>query len=309
MSTFRKHLWAATAGLAVAAAVPLGANATPLPFTVDPNSVGLTTVYAPFVATDLNGSSDALIQQTAVTTQFEQGWIQGQSFTNNGLGVGSAASGLVTTGSLGAGTGTYNLYATFTATVTGISGFTPGQIGTIGPGAFKFTLFADPGSTDLFNPGSTSATGGTAPTVTDNGTADKILAVGVSTSGTAGFQPTTGAPIFDATAAFIVCDGTANQGFQGPTLITGGAATGCGTFDARNFFILPTPFYTFNFTSTTAGSANNLSPVNFGPPGPPNATLNGIVADVNFTPEPGTLALLGSALLLAGLRRSRGTQL
>lgn len=311
MSTFRKHLCATAFGLAIAAAIPLGANAAPLPFTVDPDGFGIAGgPYASFVATDINGTSDALIRQIAATTQFEQGWIQFQSFTNNGVGVSNSTSRLIPTGDSGAGATTYNLFAFFSAFVNGITGFAPGQIGTIGAGDFNYVVFANPGSTDTFLPGSTSNAGGTAPTVTLVGT-NFVVAQGSSLFGSAGFQLATGAPIFAATSSFIICNGTSGQGLQGSTTV---AAPACGTFDARSYFTAPNPFYQFDLTSTTSGSANNLSV--FGgvllPGAPPNATLNGIVADVNFAvPEPSTLALLGATLLLAGLRmRSRGkTQL
>src|SRR5262245_41371655 len=153
---FGKQAWVMAASLAIVAAMPTGASATPT-FQINPNSLPLIgSTATTFTASDINGTSDALIQQTGPTTQFEQGWINFSGFTNNGVNVGSAVSGLVTQGSIGAGPATYQLYATFTATVQGISGFGPGQVGTIAPGAFNFIVRADPGSTNVFSPGSTS---------------------------------------------------------------------------------------------------------------------------------------------------------
>lgn len=299
MTTFRRYLSVVAASTAVALGTGSNANAAALPFTIDPTSI--VAAGSSFVATDYNGTSDALIQQTGISTQFEQGWLMGQSFTNAGVGVSNNDSRLVPTGNLGAGATTYNLYVLFSAQVDGITGFGPGQSGTIAPGGFNFTLIANPGSDAVFNPGSTSASGGTPATVTP-GASTLILATGTSLFGSAGFQAGTGAPIFAATSSFIVCNGTAGQGFQGGTLVTGGTAAGCGTFDARDYFVAPAPFYQFDFTSTTAGSALNLTL--FGgtldPGAPMNATLDGIVVDVNFVPEPGSLALLGAGLFSLG---------
>jgi len=307
MSTLRKHLWVTAVSVGISAAIPLSANAAPLPFKIDTNSLGLTgTPFAgqPFTATDIFGPSNALIRQTGLSQQTETGWIQFTGYSNNSTNVGNGISRITSPNDVNAGNPAfYFLYATFTAVVNGISGFGPNQIGTIAPGDFNFTVFADKGANNSFNVGSTSNTGGTAPSVTDPGTNDIVLAQGSSLFGSAGFQPGTGAPIFATTSEFAICNGIPNQGLVGSKAVV---ATNCGTFDATKYFVDPVPFYQFNFTSTTAGSANNLT-VNPGVPGPPNATLNGIVADVNFTiPEPGTVALLGATLLVAGLgSRSR----
>jgi PEP-CTERM motif len=305
MSGFRKHLSALAAATAAALGAASTANAAPVSFDINPVSV--VGAGSTFTATDVSGSSSALIQQTGTSAQVENGFLVFNQFSNNGVDVLNGTSRLVTTGNLGAGPTTYNLFATFQATVNGITGFGAGQTGTIAPGAFSFTLKADAGSTDTFAPGTTNALGGTAPTVTDNGTADIVLATGTSLGGSAGFQAGTGAPIFAVTSSFIVCDGTTGQGFLGNQLVVGGAASACGTFDARNFFVAPSPFFSLNFTSTTAGSAENLTVTSGALL--PNATLNGITVDVNFAPEPGTIALLGAGLFLLGawrLRRSRG---
>src|SRR3954469_6122003 len=112
MSTNRRYLSVLAASVAVALGTLSSASAAPLPFTINPNSltgVGGST----FVATDINGTSNALIQQTGASTQLETGVVQFQQFTNGGVTVPNGTSALVPTGNIGAGPSTYNLYAQF----------------------------------------------------------------------------------------------------------------------------------------------------------------------------------------------------
>ncbi|MDE2582858.1 MAG: PEP-CTERM sorting domain-containing protein [Rhodospirillales bacterium] len=298
---FREALLAAAIGLASAGLFSTGAMATTFPFTINPDALGVTG-YSPQTVTDIQGTSFALVQQIAPSTQFEQGVIQFSSFQNTT----SALSGSLTGLSLAPGfSNTYGLYATFSTTVTGISGFTPGASGSVGAGAFNFVIYADPTAADVFTPAVSSSTGGTAPSVQDNTTYnsttktgdgkpnDVVIAYGTSLNGSAGITQTAGSPFLDVTSTFNVCNGTTAVGSP------------CGTFDATKFLTSPTPFYNFAITSTISGSANNLGTPNPGTPGvaPPNVTLNGIVSDTNFSvPEPSSLALMGTFLLgLVGL--------
>jgi len=289
-TTLRNGLFATAAAGALMVGFNISAaQAAALPFSIDPNVLVTGGGYpASVTATDINGISDATIHIVGPTTQTESGWLQVQSLTNNGNPIGSATSGIVTNGSTGAGPNTYDPYFTFQGTVNGIGGFTPGNIGTIGPGDYTFKLLSDTASDDTFLPG--DATTGANPTVGGNTANDRVLAVGTSVAGSAGFQSVTGAPTFAVLASFVVCDGTTGQGVQGGTTV---AAAGCGTFDARSYFVSPTPFYAFDFNSSTSGSINNLT---VGPSGA--ATLNGIVADINFIPEPASLSIFGAALAL-----------
>jgi hypothetical protein len=298
MSTIRKHFLATAIAAAVAAGVSANAAAALLPFGIDPNALGVTGYGTNVQATDINGFSDATIYQTGASTQTEIGALQVQSLTNNGSGVFSSQSGILNGASIGSNF--YNLFITFTANVSGISGFGPGQVGTMGLGDFTYTVYADTQNNDVMSPGTFGATP-TNPTIS-NLSDDLVLAQGYSLSGSAGFQTTSGAPIFSVLAYFDLCNGTAGQASRGGVTVS---ASSCGTFNAATYFVSPSPFYSLQFTSTTSGSASNLHSDGLHP----NATLNGIVTDTNFqTPEPSSLALLGIALLgSAGFvgRRSR----
>ena len=295
-----KRLAIATASvgaiLAVLSVSP--AAATPV-FTITPDAIPGELSLSPTQVTDINASSDSTIVQTGASTQVENGWAFVQGFTNNGSPVSGSGLGIED----GGAANTYGLYFVYKATVTGITGFSAGQMGTIAAGGFTATLYADVGDNDIFTAGSTGPSGGTNPAVTDTGGNDVVLAEATSLYGSAGFQSATGAPTIDAVMDFIICDGTVNQGQLGSTVVTGGAATGCGTFDALNYFTNPNPFYQIALLSATAGSSNDLSvDATDG-----DATLNGVVADVNFeVPEPLTLSLFGAGLVgAAALRRRR----
>jgi hypothetical protein len=247
-------------------------------FTMDPGALG--SAVAPFDATTINGVSSALVQQTGATTQTETGFVKVTSFTNTEtIGpIDPFDSGLLD----------YNLYITFTATVTGLAGFAPGTSGTIGAGDFNFIVYADPLRDDTFGNASVSATGGSPPVITDPALDDVVLAFGTSINGSAGFAAVTGAPFLSVLTSFTVCDGTA----IGPCNTGPG-----GAFDATDFFTAPDPFFDLALTSTISGSIS--PPTNIGPP--PNAALNGLGTATTFlvseVPEPGSLALLGAALI------------
>jgi hypothetical protein len=279
-------------------------TAAAVPFQIDPDALATGGAYPNVTVTDLNGISDATIFQSGANTQTETGWVQGQSFTNNGPIVSSIFTRMCTEGGCTSGnTSFYNLYLLFQGNVNGISNFGPGQSGTVGAGDYRFALYADIGINDVFTAGSTGAGIGINPTVTGGTSDDLLLAVGSSLFGGAG-QSATGAPSLSVLADFIICNGVNGQGKLGADIVAasvamsnwnGGAAQSCGTFNALSYFVDPSPFYKLSFNSSFSGDPNNLTVSG----DKTNATLNGIVADINFVsvPEPSTVMLLGAGLL------------
>ncbi len=136
--------------------------------------------------------------------------------------------------------------------------------------------------------------------MTDTNSNDVVIAVGTALGGTVGTNGS-GTPNFTAYASFILCDGTAGQGVLGSIVVTGGAASTCGTFDATKYFVEPVPFYSLDVNSAIV--AGTLT-VDAAPPGPymPNGTLNGLGAEIAFiqTPEPASLAMFGFGLIGLG---------
>jgi len=298
MQALKKVLVAAAsvAGLmAVMAAVP--AAAAPV-FTITPSGIPGIVGYTPQNATDIGLTSSSLLRQVDPTTQSEVGWAYVTGLTNNGSPVSGPSSGLVAPGGFPA-PNTYGLYFTYQATVTGLGAIGTPATGVIAPGGFTYTLYADIGADNTYNPALLTG-GGTNPSITGTGN-DVVLAVGSSIAGGAGFQSPTGAPTINAINTFILCSGASGSGVLGGATV---AASGCGAADGTDYFTAPDPFYSLAFLSATAGSALNLvvdASGNF-------ATLNGIQADVNFigVPEPLTLSLFGAGLAgVAALRRRR----
>ena len=282
----KNGLFATAAGALFAGLGMSPVAATPMPFTVDPGSVGSSK--APFVATDLAGLSDALIRQTGATQQTEIGWVQGTGAANGGS--------VLLPGVTGIGVD-WDFYIKYQAVVDNVT-FAPGSSGTIAPGGFEYAIYADVGNNDVFSAAISNNTGGIAPTVTDIGSNDVVIGVGSSLVGTAGFNNLS-VPFFSVISNFILCNGSAGQGnLGGMTNVAASNSQGtCGGFDASAFFTSPSPFYSVDFASAIPAGSTNLGSTGTNPP---NIVLNGVNASINFIPEPMTLSLVGFGLLGIG---------
>lgn len=274
MLTILKRLRTAAIGGAVLVAAMAAPNASALSqFTVNPNSNGLSSSGSVFTAETLSGTSSARITKTADPGNFYNGigYIVFTAFnmSSNPIDAGISQLNLASTG--------YGLFARFQQTFE-CSG--PLAVGvSCAVKTITLQLFGDRGNQN----DKSQAALGADPSITDLGTPDVLLAtVSQVYAGVAGIDALGGA-FQNINSNFVLTD------------------------EGKQFFVSPVPFYQLAFSAynnTSQGLVCNTANCT----NPTDVAINSEtgITDFRAVPEPGSLVLMGIAMLgLIAVNRKR----
>ncbi len=271
----KTSLMGAAAAVALAV-VSMPAHAAPLLFTWNPDAVAGVTNGAAFTANNFN-TADFTYSTIQTNGSFTESGVL--EVTNFLLGTnGSVSTPGLLQGGAGSGQG-YGLYIPFTASgmLTGWNPANPlgGYFGTLSSFNFGFTI--DPTNNDVISDS------GTAFSLSNPGNADVTLANGSEVAGINQVTLLTGIPGADATANFI------------PT----GTDSG--------FFVTPAAqAYLALVIESSFTNNSQVSSITPNGDGTVTVKIDGGGGNSTFAvPEPGTLSLLGAAIMGLGIVKRR----
>jgi hypothetical protein len=258
------------------------ATAAPV-FTIDPAAIpgNLIGANAPFEATLINGTTSELLHldNATNTVTANMGWAQFSSFSNGAQQLSPLVTGLAID---------YGLYLTFQLSATLASGTFGGVDSVYTLTSLDVQVWADRdlNTTFEFADASTATEASVGGTTAD----DIFLAASSLITGTSGFDSLGGAYI-NSISNFAVCTGVGTADVGGVAV----ALPSCAGDTGSKYFAAPIPFYSVSFgafNNTTQGVERDGDLI----------SITNAVGIVDFAgvPEPGSVALVGLALLGAG---------
>jgi hypothetical protein len=254
-SSLRTQVLKVASGVLLALGMVSVANATPT-FSIDPSALGLGGPTGPIVADAIGGTSSELLTTASATTHVvTTGWLSYSSFRLNSANLSGKTTGL---------NNDYGIYVVFNLTDHLVSGSMNQANSVYALDTLTFSMYADPGDSDVFS----AATPSSNASISDTGN-DILLGTGSLIAGTSSFNSLGGAAL-NANTSFAL------------------------TADGSKFFVDPVPFYdmSFNgFNNTSQGVTSNGAGTQIAINDASGTT------DFNRVPEPGTLALLALGLL------------